>query len=323
MKAIKLMLRILILILYNIVLRVILSGKERECKYRVSICGIFKNEAPFLKEWVEYHLMVGIDHFYLYNNNSEDNYMDVLSPYIERGIVEVKLWVQNHAQMSAYKDFYDNKRNETFWVSFLDIDEFICLRKVFYSKNWKANFNHNLKCNNIKTWLKSYNKYPGVLIYFKMFGTSGHQNHDFNKLVTEQYTVSWPGLYKIGKCFINTRYEIATYDTQTHHCPTMWVKILGLKLKVHPVNVFKIFVDYDIHFSKLYRDNWASAQINHYWSKAWDIYSEQMKMTDVYFQESPKRDINYFYYHEEHNVSVDYAIYKYLIQLKTRMGLIK
>jgi len=42
---------------------------KRKMKYRISLCLIFKNEAPFLKEWLDYHLSIGIDHFYLYNNN--------------------------------------------------------------------------------------------------------------------------------------------------------------------------------------------------------------------------------------------------------------
>ena len=36
-------------------------------KHQLSICAIFKNEAKFLKEWIEYHRLVGVDHFYLYD----------------------------------------------------------------------------------------------------------------------------------------------------------------------------------------------------------------------------------------------------------------
>lgn len=58
---------------------------KRRCAYSLSVCSIFKNEAPYLREWIEYHLIVGIEHFYLYNNNSEDNFEEVLRPYIEKG----------------------------------------------------------------------------------------------------------------------------------------------------------------------------------------------------------------------------------------------
>ena len=42
--------------------------------YNVSACAIFQNEAPYLKEWIEYHRLIGVEHFYLYNNGSTDNY---------------------------------------------------------------------------------------------------------------------------------------------------------------------------------------------------------------------------------------------------------
>ena len=62
--------------------------------------------------------MIGIEHFYLYNNNSEDDYRTVLNPYIERGLVTLIEWPYNQGQIKAYKHFYDSFRQETQWVSF-------------------------------------------------------------------------------------------------------------------------------------------------------------------------------------------------------------
>ena len=44
------------------------SNKEKD--YKVSLCTIFKNEAPYLKEWIEFNHLIGVEHFFLYNNNS-------------------------------------------------------------------------------------------------------------------------------------------------------------------------------------------------------------------------------------------------------------
>ncbi len=57
--------------------------------YELGIASQFRDEAPYLKEWVEYHRMVGVDHFWLYNNSSIDNWEEVLQPYIDEGLVEV------------------------------------------------------------------------------------------------------------------------------------------------------------------------------------------------------------------------------------------
>jgi len=159
-------------------------------KYKLSLCGIFKNEAPFLKEWIDYHRLVGVEHFYLYNNNSSDNFNDILFPYIQEGIVTLIEWPYNQAQIEAYKNFYDEYRNETQWVSFLDIDEFIVPKKH----------------DTILDWIKGTNmeKYPAILIYWKMFGTTGKMNHNFSQFVIEQYINSWESYYNWGKCILNT-----------------------------------------------------------------------------------------------------------------------
>jgi len=56
---------------------------------KVSIVSIFRDESKYLKEWIEFHLLVGVDKFYLVNNNSIDNFNEVLSPYILSGVVEL------------------------------------------------------------------------------------------------------------------------------------------------------------------------------------------------------------------------------------------
>ena len=61
-------------------------------KYNFSICAIFKNEAPYLKEWIEYHLIFGVDHFYLYNVGSHDSFQSILKPYINKGLVTYIDW---------------------------------------------------------------------------------------------------------------------------------------------------------------------------------------------------------------------------------------
>src|SRR5271165_3682750 len=60
-----------------------------EDKYQLSMCAIFQDEAPYLKEWIEFHKLMGVEHFYLYNHRSKDDYKKVLEPYILSGLVEL------------------------------------------------------------------------------------------------------------------------------------------------------------------------------------------------------------------------------------------
>ena len=43
--------------------------------YYLSILAIFKNEAMNLKEWIEHYILNGVEHFYLINNGSTDNFL--------------------------------------------------------------------------------------------------------------------------------------------------------------------------------------------------------------------------------------------------------
>ena len=96
-----------------------------EKMYNVSICAIFKNEAPYLKEWIEFNHIVGIDHFYLYNNNSEDDFLSILNPYIQSGLVTLIEWPDNHKQMECYISCIEEYASETKWMGFIDIEEFV------------------------------------------------------------------------------------------------------------------------------------------------------------------------------------------------------
>jgi hypothetical protein len=102
---------------------------------------MFKNEAPYLKEWIEYHLMVGAEHFWLYDNESTDNWQEVLNPYIKAGLVDVFSWPCSlckkdkgnpwpfELQAMAIQDALRKARKNTTWFSFIDIDEFFLPKK--------------------------------------------------------------------------------------------------------------------------------------------------------------------------------------------------
>lgn len=68
-------------------MQAIINTRKSYPMYNLVICAIFKNEARYLKEWVEYHRMVGVEHFYLYNNDSTDNYKEELKYYLDNNIV--------------------------------------------------------------------------------------------------------------------------------------------------------------------------------------------------------------------------------------------
>lgn len=270
-----------------------------EKEYNVSICAIFKNEGQYLKEWLEYHLLIGVDHFFLYNNNSSDNYYDVLKKYIKEDKVTLIDWPYNQAQIEAYYDCIEKYRDMSNWIGIIDIDEFVVPRKD----------------NSIKQLLDRYTKYPALLLYWRLFGSSGQIDRERTGLVTEDFTVCWPKYDEVGKCFYNTAYEFdKNYKRNKllHHY--MWGKYKGLYFP--PFNVDNHAIPRK-HINIL-DSNDIPAQINHYFTKTYKEYLEKRSKGDVFFLINP-HDEEYFYRHEMKCTSVDYSIYKYLIKLKMAM----
>ncbi len=273
------------------------SAKEK--KYNVSICAIFKNEAPYLKEWIEFNNIVGVDHFYMYNNNSEDNYEVILKPYIKSGLVTLINWQQNQKQMECYQTCIKDYSGETKWLGFIDIDEFIVPKST----------------DSIYEFLKSFEKKAGAVnLYWKLFGTSGRMDRDLSGLVCEDFTVCWPKYCDIGKCFYNTAFGFdfeSKYAKQLHH--KFWANYKGKN--VPPVNIFNHICVGNRNVADVAD---FPIQINHYFTKSYKEYAMKRSKGDVYFAINP-HDEEYFYEHEMKCTSKDYSAYKYLVKLKLRM----
>lgn len=107
--------------------------------YPLVIAAIFKNENAYLREWLEFHRLVGVDHFYLYDNDCGDEARALLAPYERAGIVTRHDWVhldgtrhdrptrfggrdKNHL---AFGHAARHHRHECEWMLKIDIDEFL------------------------------------------------------------------------------------------------------------------------------------------------------------------------------------------------------
>ncbi|UYO52478.1 glycosyltransferase family 92 protein [Rhodopseudomonas palustris] len=91
----------------------------------LAVVAIFRDEAPFLDEWLRFHEAVGVGHFYLYNNFSTDHFRDVLAPWIARGLVTLTDWPVECGQLAAYRHAAKTYRMDTKWMAFIDIDEYL------------------------------------------------------------------------------------------------------------------------------------------------------------------------------------------------------
>ena len=234
----------------------------------------------------------------MYNNNSNDGYLEILQPYIDNGIVTLIQWEKDQAQMEAYAHCIKNYSGETNWIGFIDLDEFIVPKKY----------------SSIVDFLSQFERYPSVKLNWNVFGSSGKVDRNRDGLVTEDFYVSWNKVDEIGKCFYNTEYAFSQDSKRNgifHH--ELWAKI-GI-LDVPPVNCFHHICRHG--FERADNADFPIV-INHYFTKSFNEYVEKASKGDVYFVDNP-HNLEYFYRHEELCMKSDYSAYKYLVKLKMRM----
>lgn len=130
-----------------------------EFDHDLAVCAIFKNEARYLSEWLTFHLGVGVDHFYLYNDSSEDDFQAVLDPWIDRHLVTMVDWPQNKGQVEAYNHCVRAHRNRARWIAFIDLDEFL------FSPSGHP----------LPDVLVDYSDVSAIFVYWVLFGSSGHE----------------------------------------------------------------------------------------------------------------------------------------------------
>lgn len=93
--------------------------------HNFAVVTVVKGENQHLKEWLDYHLAAGVDHFFIYDNDLADESKKILKPYIDAGFVNCILFLGKNKKIEAYNDAVKNFKFECRYIAFLDVDEFI------------------------------------------------------------------------------------------------------------------------------------------------------------------------------------------------------
>ena len=75
---------------------------KRSASSGLAFVLIAKNEATYIKEWLDFHIKQGVSHFLIYDNESTDNFREVLRPYIGAGQVTYHFIKGKRRQVDAY-----------------------------------------------------------------------------------------------------------------------------------------------------------------------------------------------------------------------------
>jgi hypothetical protein len=224
-------------------------------QYELAICAIFKNEARFLDEWITFHSGVGVQHFYLYDNDSSDRPEVVLGDWVRRGVVTLMTWPGRARQPAAYNDCVARFRHKARWIAFIDIDEFL------FSPVER----------DIKAVLADYRSQPAIFVYWHMFGSSGHVTRP-DLPVIEAYTrrLDDPIAHKNGKTIVNPR---LVRRMEVHWAKTWIGATLDENGRPPPHGPDKAMSV--VSHRKL--------RINHYWSRSIEDLHDKVRRGDATF----------------------------------------
>ena len=117
------------------------------------IC-IAKDEDNYIDEWAKYHLKLGYTKIFIYQNNWRYSGNELQKYNYQIELIEFD---GEKMQMRAYNDFIDKHYMDYDFATFIDVDEFICLKKHY----------------TIDMFLQDYEQFYGIGINWRCFGDNG------------------------------------------------------------------------------------------------------------------------------------------------------
>lgn len=234
-----------------------------------------------MHEWIEYHRMLGVEHFYLYPNDCSAEFLKQLRLYEAEGVITLVPLVHHILKSPHFADLHNKCLchflrtfgHETYWCAIVDNDEFLVPLQQTDMQSFLKNLDHpNLS---------------QVVIYWKVFGTSYIPKLLSGQLLTEH----------LIRC--------------QAHSP-------GFKTVIKPNKTKKITIHHSVPSSGLKRVLPRSViQINHYTLKdgqffdrikwpRWQHFSQ--------FQGRPYQEVL-----DEYNEKEDLAIQRFIPTLKQRL----
>lgn len=270
---------------------------KASCEHYLSICAVFQDEARWLKEWLEFHQMVGVEHFYLFNNNSTDNYADVLRPYIDRGIVDLFEWpspeeeVFYTTQVEVYNHCIELCVGHTQWLAIIDIDEFLC----------------PVSTPDLPSFLKQHESrrgLGGIMVFWQMYGTSWIPRLRDDELLTEHMV-----------------FKLPTYDGRNHQVKTICKPQTVSRYDVHGAHYKTGFWDMTTngHGGPHQPTQINQLRINHYWTRDDDFLVNIKKPRREKYEGGQWSDETLNRHRHEYNQHEDRFMDRFVPRLKERI----
>ena len=246
----------------------------------IAMVAIVKNEASYIVEWLEYHRIIGVDHFYIFDNGSEDNLKEKLKKYIDEGLVTYIFFPGKNMQERAYLDAVEKTKGKFEWLLTLDIDEFLEPMKNISLKYWLNRLNKNIS---------------QVEFGWMIYGSSGLKHRE-KGLVIERFK------------------RHAKYSVVSEYKPIVRPeKVIGMSFP-HQYKVVGKTIDENKKRIWFYRVTTKKGvkpaprkifRINHYYSKSLDEFIKKSQRGDASVYDREPRNLTDFKKHDLNDIFDD------------------
>ncbi|GFP80057.1 upf0392 protein rcom_0530710 [Phtheirospermum japonicum] len=102
-----------------------LGSNGREKKHELCVCTMVWNQASAMREWIKYHSWLGVEKWFIYDNNSDDGIEEVVQELdLDNYNVTRHIWPWIKTQEAGFSHCALRAKDECNWVSFMDVDEY-------------------------------------------------------------------------------------------------------------------------------------------------------------------------------------------------------
>lgn len=221
---------------------------EKHSDMPIAICTIIKNEHRYLDEWIQYHLNMGFDKIYLYEDIGSDSHNEITDKYDNVYLDKFRFSdaeLPHHIptfgvykQMYLWEWFIHTHSEEVGWCLFSDVDEFLEIKS---GKTLRETIEDNE------------GKY-GIKIYWDHYDADGNVYYE-DKPVLERF---------------NRRVDVSNNNYKT---------FVNLKF---PCTMF-----YNAHLY-IGSEECDTMVLKHYYTKSWEEFCEKLLLRGDVFMKNRK-----------------------------------
>lgn len=231
---------------------------------KTCIVTIIKNELDYLEEFIKYHIGIGIDQIFIFEDYGSLSHQDITNKYKDNVTVySIDVVLDDHTRQTTQK--YRNLAHGVYynkalwfiksnydgaydWCFATDIDEFITLREIETTPE------------NIRTYLSAYRDYDAIWLHWQNYNSNGH--------------IYKPDYSKRG-----------IIDTYTHECGLfscndIWTSSKFVYNLRHYQKYF-LLNQHRIHHKCKYLDT-DTIYLRHYLIKSWEEFIWKMKVRGTF-----------------------------------------